>query len=230
MAPCSLSAWVELRRAKLAAKAIVLILRRCLAGWLAVQWVDDWIGAADLVIIDAPPHPETEARIAVRVARLVVVPVQPFPLDPVGDGGNTQNRARRGLIVVVNLVPPRSRLTECIGADLASTGTPIAATWIDNPVASAQAMALGLGVTKTPYDPRSADISALAENPRRALLGFEPWLERQESSADSISRRASKPPSEDSRPPSKRAITALPCTGDRPGRNGVASTMAGVVR
>ncbi len=42
-----------------------------------------------------------------------------------------------------------------------------------------------------------------------------------------ISRNANKPPSEDSWPPSKRATTALPCTGDRPGRNGVASTMAG---
>ena len=119
----------------------------------------------------------------------MVVPVQPFPLDPVGDGGNTQNRARRGLIVVVNLVPRRSRLTECIGADLASTGTPIAATWIGNRVASAQAVALGLGVTKTPYDPRSAEISALAEEIRGALLGFKPRLEPQESSADPMGYR-----------------------------------------
>src|SRR6516162_2013486 len=44
----------------------------------------------------------------------------------------------------------------------------------------------------------------------------------------SISRKASKPPSEDNVPPSKRATTVLPCTGGRPGRNGVASTMAGV--
>ena len=124
-----------------------------------------------------------------RVARLVVVPVQPFPLDPVGDGGNTQNRARRGLIVVVNLVPPRSRLTECIGADFASTGTPIAATWIGNRVASAQAVALGLGVTKTPYDPRSAEISPLAEEIPGALLGFEPRLESQENSADPMGYR-----------------------------------------
>ena len=172
-----------MRRAKLAAKAIGFDFA-ALSGWRAAQWVDDWIGAADLVIIDAPPHPETEARIAVRVARLVVVPVQPFPLDPVGDGGNTQNRARRGLIVVVNLVPPRSRLTECIGADFASTGTPIAATWIGNRVASAQAVALGLGVTKTPYDPRSAEISPLAEEIPGAFLGFEPRLESQENSAD----------------------------------------------
>ena len=47
------------------------------------------------------------------------------------------------------------------------------------------------------------------------------------ASRRSISRKANKPPSEDSRPPPKRAMTALPCTGDRPGRNGVASTMAG---
>ena len=45
-----------------------------------------------------------------------------------------------------------------------------------------------------------------------------------------ISRKANKPPSEDSRPPSKRAITALPCTGDRPGSNGVTSTMAGAAQ
>ena len=31
--------------------------------------------------MNAPPHAETEARIAVRAARLVVVPVQPSPLD-----------------------------------------------------------------------------------------------------------------------------------------------------
>jgi len=89
----------------------------------------------------------------------------------------------------VNLVPPRSRLTECIGADFASTGTPIAATWIGNRVASAQAVALGLGVTKTPYDPRSAEISALAEEIPGALLGFEPRLERQENSADPMGYR-----------------------------------------
>src|SRR5271157_155871 len=44
----------------------------------------------------------------------------------------------------------------------------------------------------------------------------------------SISRNANKPPSEDSRPPSNRATTDLPCTGDRLGRNGVTSTIAGV--
>jgi hypothetical protein len=33
----------------------------------------------------------------------------------------------------------------------------------------------------------------------------------------SASRGANRPPSEDSRPPSNRAMTTLPATGDRPG-------------
>ena len=76
----SFSTWVDLRRARLGAKAIGFDFA-ALPGWRAAQWVDDRVGSADLVVIDAPPHAETEARIAVRAARLVVVPVQPSPLD-----------------------------------------------------------------------------------------------------------------------------------------------------
>src|SRR5580692_6913336 len=76
----SFSAWVELRRARLGTKAIGFDFA-ALPGWRAAQWVDDRRSAADLVLIDAPPHAETETRIAVRAAGLVVVPVQPSPLD-----------------------------------------------------------------------------------------------------------------------------------------------------
>src|SRR6056297_1832266 len=48
------------------------------------------------------------------------------------------------------------------------------------------------------------------------------------SSRRSTSRKASSPASEDSEPPSKRAVTALPFTGDRPGSGGVVSCMAGL--
>src|ERR1700757_1581769 len=75
----SFSAWVDLRRARLGAKAIGFDFA-ALPGWRAAQWVDDRVGSADLVVIDAPPHAETEARIAVRVARLVGVPLPPSPL------------------------------------------------------------------------------------------------------------------------------------------------------
>jgi MinD-like ATPase involved in chromosome partitioning or flagellar assembly len=129
-------------------------------------WVDDRVGSADLVVIDAPPHAETEARIAVRVARLVVVRVQPSPLDlwATAETLKMAQDERRRSLVVLNRVPPRSRLTEDIAADLASAGTPIAATRIGNRVALAQAMALGFGVIENArMTPAAAEISALAE-------------------------------------------------------------------
>ena len=67
-------------------------------------------------------------------------------------------------------------LAWCASAGVPSIGAPCCI--------GASGGAGGLGVTKTPYDPRSAEISALAEEIRGALLGFEPRLERQESSAD----------------------------------------------
>ena len=44
----------------------------------------------------------------------------------------------------------------------------------------------------------------------------------------SISRNATTPPSDESLPPSKRAMMGLPQTGDRPGSAGVDSTLAGM--
>jgi len=44
----------------------------------------------------------------------------------------------------------------------------------------------------------------------------------------STSRKASSPPSDERWPPSKRAITGLPPTGDKLGSAGVVSTLAGM--
>ena len=76
----SLAAWIDLRRARLGTEAIGFDFA-ALPGWRAAQWVEDRAREADLVLIDGPPHRETEARIAVRVAGLVLIPVQPSPLD-----------------------------------------------------------------------------------------------------------------------------------------------------
>ena len=68
--------------------------------------VDDLVGAADLVIIDATPHAEAYVRITARAARLVAVPVQPSPLRSVG-----HRQVRSGLPAggsrIRTLGPPR---------------------------------------------------------------------------------------------------------------------------
>jgi chromosome partitioning protein len=169
----SFAAWVKLRRARLGAEAIGFDFI-ALPGWRAAQWVDDRARATDLVLIDAPPHAETEARIAVRAAGLVVIPVQPSPLD-LWATEETLKMVRdehRHCFVVLNRVPPRSRLTDDIAANLAEAGAPIAATRIGNRVALAQAMALGLCVLESARATSAAgEITALAEEVRSAAAG-----------------------------------------------------------
>ena len=166
----SFSAWIELRRARLGVKAIGIDFA-ALPGWRAAQWVDDRLSGADLVVIDAPPHVETEARIAVR-AGLVVVPVQPSPLDlwATAETLKMAHDEQRRSLVVLNRVPPRSGLTDEIVAQLGRIAPSIAATRIGNRVVLARAMALGLGVVETANaTPAAAEITALAEEVRGSL-------------------------------------------------------------
>jgi chromosome partitioning protein len=166
----SLAAWVDLRRARLGAKAIGFEFA-ALPGWRAAQWIEDRARSADLVVIDNPPHAETEAQIAVRAAGLVLVPLQPSPLDlwaTVATLKMARDERRRSL-VVLNRVPPRSGLTDDIAAELAHTGASIAAARIGNRIALARAMALGLGVVESAGTALAAtEINALAEEIRGA--------------------------------------------------------------
>jgi chromosome partitioning protein len=166
----SLAAWVDLRRVRLGTEAIGFEFA-ALPGWRAAQWIEDQARSADLVVIDCPPHAETEAQIAVRAAGLVLTPVQPSPLDLWATAATLKmaRDERRPVLVVLNRVPPRSGLTDDIAAELARTGAPIAAARIGNRVALARAMALGLGVAESAGTTLAAnEINALAEEIRYA--------------------------------------------------------------
>src|SRR6516162_9174464 len=69
----SLAAWVDLRGARLGVDVTGFDFA-ALPGWRAAQWIEDRARSADLVVIDGPPHAETEAQIAVRAAGLVLIP------------------------------------------------------------------------------------------------------------------------------------------------------------
>ncbi len=164
----SLAAWVDLRRARLGAEAMGFDFA-ALPGWRAAQWIEDRARNADLVVIDGPPHAETEAQIAVRAAGLVLIPVQPSPLD-LWATETTLKMARderRHSLVVLNRVPPRSGLTDAIAADLAERGVSVAAARIGNRIALVRAMMSGLGVTESVGpSPAGAEIDALAAEVR----------------------------------------------------------------
>ncbi|WP_042695744.1 ParA family protein, partial [Azospirillum sp. B506] len=52
-----------------------------ITGWRTQAEVEKLARSHDIVVVDSPPHAQTEARIAVRAATLVVAPVQPSPMD-----------------------------------------------------------------------------------------------------------------------------------------------------
>ena len=164
----SLAAWVELRRARLGAENVGFDFA-ALPGWRAAQWIEDRARGAEFVVVDGPPHAEVEARIAVRAAAMVLVPVQPSPLDLWATEATLAmaREERRPAVVVLNRVPPRSSLTDRVAADLAAAGAAIAATRIGNRVALVRAMASGLGVVENSgANSAAAEITALAEEVR----------------------------------------------------------------
>ncbi len=160
----SLAAWVGLRRARLGDTALGFEFV-AFPGWRAEQWIGDHARDADFVIIDSPPQVETEARIAVRAAGLVLIPVQPSPLDLWATAATVAmaRNERRPALAVLNRVPPRSTATEHIAAELAQLGVAVAAGRIGSRVAMVQAMAQGLGVLETAAaSPAAAEIAALS--------------------------------------------------------------------
>jgi chromosome partitioning protein len=165
----SLAAWVELRRARLGTNAVGFDFA-ALPGWRAASWIEDQARRADLIIIDNPPHAETEAQLAVRAAGVVVIPVQPSPLDLWATEATLKmvRDERRRALVVLTRVPPRSVLTDHVAAELAQSGAPIAATRIGNRIALVRAMMSGLGVVESERASQAAaEITAFADEVRQ---------------------------------------------------------------
>ena len=160
----SLAAWAGLRQRRLGPMAIGFEFA-ALPGWRAEQWIADRAREADFVIIDSPANIETEARIAIRSAGMVLIPVQPSALDLWATEATLAmaQSERRPALAVLNRVPARSSATDRITTDLVALGAAVAIGRIGNRVAFVQAMAQGLGVVETAaFSPAAVEIAALA--------------------------------------------------------------------
>ena len=120
----------------------------------------------DLVVVDSPPHAETEAKLAIRAANLVLVPVQLSPMDIWATGPTVQLARAAGVpvLIVLNRVPPRANIVQIMRGQLAEKELPVAQATIGNRVAFAESMLEGLTVLES--DPRSAaaaEIDALKQ-------------------------------------------------------------------
>lgn len=161
----SLSRWVEAREAAAGAGAPAFTHRQ-ITGWRTAAEVERLARDHDVVVIDSPPHMETEARIAVRSASLVLVPIQPSPMDFWATRPTLEMAAKekRPVLVVLNRVPPRARLADALIAEIEAMDVAVAETRIGNRIAFASALMAGRSVTESDRSSRgAAEIQALAE-------------------------------------------------------------------
>lgn len=136
-----------------------------ITGWRTQAEVDRLKQDHDLVLIDSPPHMETEAKIAIRAADLVLVPVQPSPMDlwatqPTLDMAAAE---KRRAMLVINRMPPRGRLADSVRAEIDGMGVPVAPITIGNRTGLAASLLEGRGITETgPRTSAGKEIADLA--------------------------------------------------------------------
>ena len=156
----SLTRWNELRPRTAARLSFSDV-----SGWRVTGELDRLKAAHDVVVIDSPPQIDTDARLAIRGADLVLIPVQPSPPDIWAAEGTLKlaTTERRKVAMVLNRVPASGKLRETMTNQLQRAGKPLLQTSIGNRTGFATAFAEGLAVTETA--PRS-----IAANELRALL------------------------------------------------------------
>jgi chromosome partitioning protein len=157
----SLARWHALRGERAGAPAISFA---DVAGWRLAATLDKLRASHDVVLIDSPPHVETDARLAVRGAGLVIVPVQPSLPDLWAAEGTFKlaRDEKRKLAVLFNRAPSASRLRLRLADELAERRVPVLAATLGNRTGYAVAFAQGLGVTEaSPRSVAAAEIRAL---------------------------------------------------------------------
>jgi chromosome partitioning protein len=156
----SLTRWNELRPSSAARLTFSDV-----SGWRVTGELERLKAGHDIVVIDSPPQIDTDARLAIRGANLVLIPVQPSPPDIWAADGTLKLAAteKRKAMLVLNRVPSSGKLRETMTAQIQRDGKPLLTATIGNRTGFATAFAEGLAVTETA--PRS-----IAANELRALL------------------------------------------------------------
>jgi chromosome partitioning protein len=163
----SLTHWYRLREERFG-EGYTGLAFAALPGWRVASEIQRLKREHDLIIIDSPPHMETEARTGIRHADLIVIPVQPSPTDLWATKATVDlaHKERIPVRIVLNRVPPKGKLAGIVSEQL----TDIATQGIGNRIAFATSLFEGRTVTETqPHSPASKEIKALIEELWKAL-------------------------------------------------------------
>jgi chromosome partitioning protein len=178
----SLTQWHKLREERFG-EGYTGLTFAALSGWRVGSEVARLRRNHDIIIIDSPPHTETEARTAIRNADFILVPMQPSPTDlwatkATLDLAKAENIPVR---VVLNRVPSSSKLAQTITAGL----TDLAKSTLGGRVLFASALMEGRCATEVaPVSPAALEVKLLAEEISRILKS----MDKTEDESDSLGR------------------------------------------
>jgi chromosome partitioning protein len=135
------------------------------SGWRVPSACDKLRRSHDIVLLDTPPHDDTDARIAIRASDLVLVPLQPSAADLWAMGATLElaRAEKRPAALTLNRVPAQGKVGAEVAAALRAQGLTLLDAPLGNRSGFATAFAAGLGVTEAA--PRSAaadEVRALA--------------------------------------------------------------------
>ena len=160
----SLGEWLEMRERRLGEDATGLTFRTA-SSWGARREAQRLARDHDVVLIDTPANAERDARDAMEVADLLIVPVQPTPLDLWATRPTLEMAARERLaaLLVLNRVPARARLTESVLDAMRELNADIAEARLGNRVAFAESVGDGGTVfDKARHKAAAEEVRALA--------------------------------------------------------------------
>lgn len=157
----SLTQWYKMRERRMGEGETGLHFS-AISGWRVRNEIERLSPYYDLIIVDSPPHTDAETRTAVRAADLVVVPLQPSPMDVWATSAtiNICKQERVPVKMVLNRVPPTAKITEAISGDMVG----LTANRFGNRVAFAGSLMQGHGVTEyAPSSQASDEVRALGK-------------------------------------------------------------------
>lgn len=149
----SLTQWYKVRESRLGEENNLTFA--AISGWRVRSELDRLKHTHDLIVIDSPPHTDAEARTAIRAADLVVIPLQPSPMDVWATTAtiNLCKQERVPVKMVLNRVHPQAKLTEAVSGEMIG----LTANRFGNRVIFAGALMAGLGVTEAQPNSIAAD-------------------------------------------------------------------------
>lgn len=152
------------------------------SGWRVGSEVSRMKRSCDFVILDSPPHVETEARTAIRQADLLLVPVQPSPTDLWATQATLQLSKSENIParIILNRVNSKSKIVDMIESEL--TGV-LTKTRLGNRVIYAAALMEGRGVTEVePSSPAAMEIKSLVKE----VIKFFPQEDEAEQTSKAL--------------------------------------------